>query len=413
MRIYSDKAIIAIFLFTILSCGISEKPREESAQVKRKNKAELTAECRQPFHLRRGSNFFELLKNKMGFSAEEAAVIINSVRDSLPFNRLNPKDEFFLCWNNRGEKKRVIYRPYKSPKEWDIEIIKNDSTANFTALARIYKQPVIRKEKLFSTKIEETLYNAFIPPFKPELVYKITEILQWDIDFFIDPRKGDKIIVLFDEEYTPEEFLHYGSPKAIVYITSQDTITAFYYPPTEEYYDLTGRAVQKTFLKSPLRYSRISSTFSRRRFHPIKKIYRPHNGVDFAAPYGTPVSASADGTVIFKGWKNGYGNTIIIRHGSIYKTLYGHLSGFKRGLRTGKRVKQNEVIGFVGSTGTATGNHLHYTFYKNGVAIDPLKLKNPPGKSVPEKFSEAYRIYAKAILEILLEKENGNTDYIN
>ena len=142
----------------------------------------------------------------------------------------------------------------------------------------------------------------------------------------------------------------------------------------------------REFLKSPLRYSRISSRFSRKRFHPVLRIYRPHLGIDYAAPTGTPVEATSNGKIIFIGWRGGYGKCIIIRHNHIYTSFYGHLSRFARGMKRGKKVKQGQVIGYVGSTGLATGPHLDYRLKKRGKFINPLKFNSPRVHSVSNAF---------------------------
>ena len=154
----------------------------------------------------------------------------------------------------------------------------------------------------------------------------------------------------------------------------------------EDYYNLKGQSLRKSLLKSQLRYSYISSYFSKRRYHPILKVWRPHHGLDYSAPVGTPVASIGHGTVTYKGWKGGYGNLVEIRHKNNFKTRYGHLSRFAKGLYKGKRVKMGELIGYVGSTGLSTGPHLHFEMHKNGAPINPLRVKIPRAPSVKKKY---------------------------
>ena len=154
---------------------------------------------------------------------------------------------------------------------------------------------------------------------------------------------------------------------------------------------MEGKSLAKQFLKSPLNYRRISSYFSRNRFHPILKTYRPHHGIDYSAPKGTPVAAVGDGRVDFIGWKTGYGKFIVIRHNNVYSTAYGHLSGFAKVLKRGTTIKQGQVIGYVGSTGISTGPHLHYEFRKNGSFANPLKIDALPTAPVKPGYMAAFK----------------------
>jgi len=227
-------------------------------------------------------------------------------------------------------------------------------------------------------------------------IVMFTQIFQWDIDFFIDPQIGDRFHVVYEKNMDIDgNFVKSGNIIAAKYSSKNYSDIAYRYTNKKDetrYYDRMGICIQKAFLKSPLNYRRISSYFGSR-YHPITKKTRFHNGVDYAASYGTPVEASADGTIIHRGWKGGhptvngrkggYGKTIMIRHGNGYKTLYGHLSSYGK-YKVGTRVKQHDVIGYVGSTGLSTGNHLHYTIYHYDKAINPLKLKNVSGPPIPK-----------------------------
>ena len=199
--------------------------------------------------------------------------------------------------------------------------------------------------------------------------------------------------------------LRYGKILAAQYVLQSKELTAIYFdnsPNDDGYYTLAGESFQKTFLKSPLNYRRISSYFSYARRHPILKIIRPHYGVDFAAPTGTPVSAAADGVIIDKGYDRGIGKFIKIKHKNPrFVTLYGHLSRFAKGIKKGKQVHQRDIIGYVGKTGLATGPHLHYTFYENGKPINPLKIKNTSGDPINKENLAKFGLVKQQMLTYL------------
>jgi len=220
----------------------------------------------------------------------------------------------------------------------------------------------------------------------PELAYLLAEVLQWDLDFTRDLRRGDEFRVLFEEllvegyEPRPERVLavSYGQPggrKIEAYLFGEGEVAG--------YYDGEGRPLQKLFLRSPLPYSRVTSGFTHRRFHPVLGGYRPHYGVDYGAPVGTPVRVTAAGTVVSAGWSGGGGKTVKVRHANGYLSAYLHLSRFASGIRAGGRVRQGDVIGYVGATGLATGPHLDYRVQLDGRWINPLTIASVPAVPIP------------------------------
>ncbi|MDH3745283.1 MAG: peptidoglycan DD-metalloendopeptidase family protein [Acidobacteriota bacterium] len=210
------------------------------------------------------------------------------------------------------------------------------------------------------------------------LSLEMADVLQWDLDFTRDLRRGDRFRVLYERVHLDGRYESIGGVVALIYENRGDVLEAYRFGTDNGYYDAEGRPLRKMFLRSPLRYSRITSRFSRRRFHPILKLHRPHHGVDYGAPTGTPVRATGNGTVLSAGWDRGGGRTIKVRHPNNFVTAYLHLSRFADGVRRGKRVTQGSVIGYVGSTGLSTAPHLDYRVQKNGRWIDPLSLKSVP-----------------------------------
>ncbi len=281
----------------------------------------------------------------------------------------------------------IVYRP----TVWrTVGAVRTDSTW------RAFEQelPVRVEVRHLCGTVETTIYQAFLDRgASPELVMMFSDIFQWDIDFFTEPKPGDEFRLIYELKYAESDTgavrVGYGRILAAQYVLSGKPITAIYFENPEGksgYYDERGRSFQKAFLRSPLNYRRITSYFTGARFHPIFKRVRPHYAVDFAAPEGTPVVAAGDGVVVKAGWSKGLGNYIRIRHTNPhYETLYGHLRAFARGIRKGVRVKQNQVIGYVGQTGIATGPHLHYAFYENGRPINPLRIRRVTGDPVPKR----------------------------
>jgi murein DD-endopeptidase MepM/ murein hydrolase activator NlpD len=232
-----------------------------------------------------------------------------------------------------------------------------------------------------------------------QLALDLADIFAWDIDFYADLRRGDSFKIIFEKRYLDGEFIGYGNILAAEFINQGQTFYAFRYtyPDTKEsdHYDLEGRSLRKTFMKSPIKYDRISSRFSYNRLHPIRKVYRPHYGVDYAARIGTPVQATADGTVIFAGRKRASGYMIGIRHSHRYETQYLHLRGIPKNIKKGVKVKEGQKIAYVGSSGESTGPHLDYRIKENGKYINPLKFNPPSVNPLRNEFLEDFKRVAE------------------
>ena len=219
----------------------------------------------------------------------------------------------------------------------------------------------------------------------PVVAYEMAEVLQWDLDFNRDLRLEDRFEVVYEEVYLDGTFESIGEILALRYENDGRLHEAYRFGDPPGYYDGEGRPLRKLFLRSPLRYSRVTSRFSQRRFHPVLKRYRPHYGVDYGAPVGTPVRVTGSGTVTFAGWDRGGGRTVKVRHPNGYLTAYLHLSRFAAGVRSGRRVAQGDTIGYVGATGLATGPHLDYRVQRNGRWMNPLAMKVEPAPPIPDE----------------------------
>ena len=239
------------------------------------------------------------------------------------------------------------------------------------------------EQYIFFNNIDNSFYKSALKSgLSPNEIMSLADIFGWDIDFSLEIRKGDSFGVVIDRRFLGKKYI--GSDiKYAVFKNKKRVIEAYRYK--KKYYNSKGVSLQKQFLKAPVDFYRISSHFNKKRLHPIFKTVRPHLGTDYAAPKGTPVYSTGDGTIIYKGRKGGYGNTIIVKHGNIYSTLYAHFSKYKKGTYVGKKVKQKEIIGYVGSTGYATGPHVHYEFRVRGIHKNVLKIKFKKGKRLNKK----------------------------
>ncbi len=246
-----------------------------------------------------------------------------------------------------------------------------------------------------SGEIETSLFGATDAAGIPELVAtQLAEIFSSDIDFHRDLRRGDRFSVIYEALAADGEFVGFGRVLAAEFVNQGRAFRAVFFRDDEGrngYYTPDGRNMRKAFLRSPIEFSRVTSGFSNSRFHPVLKAWRAHKGIDYGASTGTRVRVTADGFVTFVGRKGGYGNVVTVRHPNGYTTLYAHLSGFAQGIRSGKRVVQGEVVGLVGSTGLASGPHLHYEFHVNGVHQNPMRLAMPPGPPINEHSRSAFQ----------------------
>ena len=235
-------------------------------------------------------------------------------------------------------------------------------------------------------QIEDNLISAIGTQREDHLLaLQVSDILAWDIDFNCDLRTGDTFKIVVEGLYLEGKFKKYGKILSTEFINNNQKHLAyrFEYDGNAGYYDVNGKSLRRAFLKAPLSFRRISSSYTSKRLHPILKIYRPHHGLDYVAAAGTPVSATADGVVVSAGYQGDYGKLVVIAHRNGYKTLYGHLSRIRSDLHQGSQVKQSDVVGYVGSTGLATGPHLHYEIRQGSARINPLRFKVDAGQAIP------------------------------
>jgi len=253
-------------------------------------------------------------------------------------------------------------------------------------------------------KIESSLFIAAQEAGIPgSMTMEIAGIFGWDIDFVLDVKTGDRFSLVYEEYFYDGKKVKNGDILAAEFVNKGKTYRAVRYVDADgraEYYTPDGQSMRKRFLRTPVDFTRISSKFGER-FHPVLNRMRAHHGVDYAAPTGTPIKAAGDGKVTFIGKKGGYGNTVEIQHAGRYSTVYAHLKNFKRGLRSGDRILQGDVIGYVGSSGLATGPHLHYEFRINGIHRNPLTVKLPDATPITEAYRTDFQLNTQGYLTLL------------
>jgi len=253
--------------------------------------------------------------------------------------------------------------------------------------------------------IENSLFEAAAEADIPQsVIMDLAHIFGWDVDFSLDIRAGDRFSVVYNELYKDRVKVRNGKILAAEFVNDGKHYKAVYYTDPEgngDYFDEDGKSMRKAFLRSPVEFSRISSRFSKKRWHPLLSSWRSHKGVDYAARRGTPIRASGDGKVKLAATKGGLGRAVIIQHGGAYTTVYAHLNAYAKGVRKGKKVKQGQIIGYVGSSGLATGPHLHYEFRVNGVHRNPLTVRLPEAKPVDPKYRDHFDQNIQSYLSML------------
>ena len=322
----------------------------------------------------------------LGVAKDRAIQIVQALRPHIDFRRLRPQDGLELHHDSSGDLAKLVYR--QSP----IDIVDATRAGDAWTAAR-REVPVDRRVVLVSGTLKDNLFESLERlGEKPQLVLNFAEIFAYDFDFAADSQPEDRFRMLVEKVSTNGQFVKYGPVLAAQYESEGRTHVGIFFKDKEGsgYYTPTGESLRRAFLKSPLEFTRISSTFSFGRRHPILGGVRPHLAVDYAAPQGTPVWSVADGVVEAAGWSGGNGNMVIVRHRANFKTMYNHLSGFAKGIHAGAPVRQRQVVGYVGMTGLATGPHLDYRIIKDGQFVNPLKQTFLPGKPIPPSSRAAF-----------------------
>ena len=322
--------------------------------------------------------------------------------DSDVFNVAQTEDAKPLLNLKPGQLLRVGLEPTESDSpnlialELQLDPIKTLSLSAVDEgfVAETHEREIEKRQQIVGGEIQNSLFvDGQKAGMSDKLIMEMAHIFGWDIDFALDLRQGDTFKVIYNEHYLDGDKIDDGAILAAEFTNRGKSFRAVRFTDSEgnsQYYAPDGASMRKAFTRTPVPISRISSGFNPNRKHPVLKTNRPHRGVDYAAATGTPILATGDGKVSFVGNKGGYGRTVILSHGGRYTTLFAHMSRYKAGIKTGQRVRQGDVIGYIGSSGLATGPHLHYEFRVNGVHKDPLTVALPKAEALPEKYRQQF-----------------------
>lgn len=349
--------------------------------------------------IKEGNIIGDILKSQ-GVSDKETDKIIERLKDIFDPRKSKIGDVWQLHFDRNGNFLKFKY----FEKPFNFYIVEKDNERYISYVEEIEKyKKTFQKQGYINISLYESMSNLKI---NPEIIIQFAEVFQSKIDFLTDCQKGDKFSIIW-ESWTNKEgdILKDIRVLAGKYEPGNQRYYAFYFEKDnfKGYFDENGKGVESSFLKAPLSYRRITSFFSNSRFHPIYKIYKPHLGIDYSAPIGTPVSSIGNGTIIFAGWlNNGYGKCVKIKHPNGYISYYGHLSRIEGGIKNNVKVKKGQVIGYVGMTGTATGPHLDFRIKKDGKFINFLKIKFVPEKNIPREYMDDFeklKKYYKSLLD--------------
>lgn len=333
--------------------------------------------------------------NRLGATRQQINQVGTLAREEFDVRQIRAGKQFLALYATDSAKNEVLQYWVYLPDARTAKVLHLTDSLHVEHI----RKPIRIVPRKAEVVIESSLWNAMAGNDLPvELALELSEIYAWTIDFF-GLQQGDSIRVFYDEQYVDSVRWGIGRIYAANFYHGKRWQEAYWfdiadYQATDTrcrgYFDAEGNSLRKAFLKAPLNYKRISSKFTYARKHPVYKVVRPHTGVDYAAPAGTPVVAIGDGVVIEKGYKGGGGNSVKIRHNSTYTTAYLHLSKYGKDIAVGKRVNQGQVIGYVGSTGASTGPHLDFRVWKGGTPIDPLKMVSPPVEPVPSAYRSVF-----------------------
>jgi murein DD-endopeptidase MepM/ murein hydrolase activator NlpD len=339
---------------------------------------------------KRGTLYQSLVEKKI--PGQWVDLIISKLSPHIDFNRIKGGGYKFIT-DMEGNLRKFVFE--KSPTE--VYSIQRESEGYVTVKEEV---PLQRYLARVGGEIRSSLFEAVNEMGEEDpLAISFADVLAWEIDFYKDVREGDRFKIVVEKIYKGDQFIQYGTIHAVEYASGERVIRGLRYQ--DDYYDEKGNSLKKTFLKVPLQFTRISSQFSRARKHPILGGLRPHYGIDYAAPMGTPIWAVADGTVVSVGWGAGFGKQVILQHKNGYRTYYGHLSGYGSGIKNGQRVAQKQVIGYVGSTGISTGPHLDYRITKDGRFRNPLKEVFPNSYPIKKEDLEDFRKKKEEIVTLM------------
>lgn len=382
-------------LFLLVSCSqkvdnkdiVVDNPKE----INLKYGVEIDDYNIEAFEVKNGDSFGNIMQ-EIGIDANTTQSLVEVVKKTFDIAKIRVGNKYEVLYT-KDTNETPSYFIYEIDKKSHLLLSLKD-----TLFAEIFNKEITTTKKYAEVSINSSLWNDVQNAGIPGLMaIKLSDIYDCTIDFF-GLQKGDSFKVVYDELEYDGDYMSLGNIHYVEFIHQGKMYKAIRYKEGDkavQFWNEKGESLKKAFLKAPLKFSRISSKFTYARKHPVLKIVRPHTGVDYAAPKGTPVVSVGDGVVVQRGWAGGGGNTIKIKHNATYTTSYMHLSKYAAGLKKGDRVSQGQLIGYVGSTGWSTGPHLDYRVYKNGKPIDPLKMESPSVEPIAKKYMQDFNSVAE------------------
>ena len=404
LHIFSGIGICLFLMLFTLSCGINSNKNDEIDEQDESNSVFKYGICVDSldinhYTVERGDLLSSIL-NGLGFAANFVEQIAETITPYYHPSKMQIGNTYatITSQDTLNDIKYLVFEKNRTDFVV-IDLCKEELTAYESS------KPISLKREYVEGTITSSLWNTLVNADAPVLLaLKLSDIFAWQIDFF-DVKEGDSFRMMYDVAYIDDTtYVDVASIEAAVFTHQGKNYNAipFEQDSVREYFDEEGNSLRKAFLKSPLDYYRISSKFSNARFHPILKRYRAHHGVDYAAPTGTPVKSIGDGVVVERAFqRNGGGNYLKVKHNSVYTTTYMHLSKFGNGVEKGSRVKQGQVIGYVGSTGLSTGPHLDFRVHKNNQPINPLTMEAPPSLPVKQELRDSFILVQNQVMNEL------------
>ena len=375
--------------------GLSDNKNSAQADADKNNQASLPTDPLQKSVTVASGDTLSTVFSRVGLDANALHEAIGSSKEAKRFGRLHVGQVLEFKLTADGKLERL------GSKLSDLESISLTRSDNGFSFKRELVKPDVRTTYAHGVINSSLFLSAKRAGLSHSLTMDLANVFGYDIDFAQDIREGDEFEVIYEEHVVGNKQVGSGNILSARFTNRGKTYTAVRYTSKQgvtSYYNADGMSMRKAFIRTPVDFARISSKFSMGRRHPILNKIRAHKGVDYAAPRGTPIKAAGDGRIMLAGRRGGYGNTVIIQHGNSYRTLYGHMQGFAKGIRNGVSVKQGQIIGYIGTTGLSTGPHLHYEFQVNGRHVDPLSQKLPMADPIARNEKQRFLEQSKPLM---------------
>ena len=372
----------------------AQDPSYSTASESQQDPSEIIALRQHSESVKKGDNLALIFK-RAGLTYQELHAVLSSSKESEKLKSIYPGHKLDFSIDSDNQLHKLVYTKSK------LHSYSYTRKGDRFVFADGLREPDIITSSRGATITDSLFLAGKTAQLDDKILMELANIFGWDVDFALEVREGDSFRLLYEELYLDGEKIGNGNILAAEFTNRGKTYRAVRYVNEQgdaNYFTPEGDTLRKEFLRSPIDFARISSHFNLRRKHPVLNTIRAHKGTDYAAAHGTPIKATGDGKVTFAGRKGGYGNVVIIQHGQKYKTLYAHVSRYANKIKAGARVKQGQVIAYVGSTGLATGPHLHYEFYENGAVRNPARVRLPKAQSISKTEKTRFMAQTRTLL---------------